>query len=125
MPLSKWDKFEVEEKITKVLNVKSNPSGHHFKQPFMTSYQIAICLDKQYGLVKAMGKPIGGKGTGQHNSLAQYIARELSTRIKKKRISRIEGAFLYRGYLKTLQYKQNIENSLGESWDLSMYRLIK
>ena len=127
MPPSHWDTHQLEAKIIKILDVKSR-HRYHSRRPFMTPYQIAIRLDEQqHDVVESIGTPIGGEGTGQHNSLAQYIARELSKRIKNGTISNVGIAFLYSGNLKTLEYKhgsRTIKNSLGKSWNLSMYRLV-
>jgi len=41
-----------------------------------------------------IGMPVGGKHTGQRNSLAQYLAKELSHRIKSDEITHIEGEFM-------------------------------
>jgi hypothetical protein len=118
----------MDAKISRVLDVQSHDPRHHFGRPLLTPYQIAISFAQLYPQdVRTIGKPIGGAGTGQQDSLAQYIALELSKRIKDGRITNIEGRFLYRGNLKTLQYESNghtIESSSMQAYDLSMYRLI-
>jgi len=73
-----------------------------------------------------LGKPVGGAGTGQKDSVAQYIARELSARIKAGTIRNIEGRFLWRSHLQTLEYDdegRTVQSSLGDTWDASMFRL--
>ena len=126
--MSQWDDLDMDVKISQILNVQSHDPAHHFGRPFLTPYQIAIRFHEQYRAdFNAIGKPIGGKGTGQQDSLAQYIALELSKRIKDNRITNIEGRFLYRGNLKNLQYEYNgdlIESSSMQAYDLSMFRLI-
>lgn len=124
--MSHWDDLGMDTKIAHVLDVESHAPAHHFGRPFMTPYQIAKRFAEFYPQdVQTLDKPIGGKGTGQQNSLAQYIAHQLSIRIKDGKINNIEGRFLHRQYLTTLQYDNGeIETSSGQAYDLSMYRLI-
>lgn len=128
MAISQWDQLQMDAKLLRVLDVQSHDPSHHFGRPFLTPYQIAIRFNQLYSQdVQIIGKPLGGAGTGQQDSLAQYIALELSKRIKDRRITNIEGRFLYRGNLKTLQYEVNgqiIESSSMQAYDLSMYRLL-
>lgn len=128
MAQSQWDQLQMDLKVSQALNVQSHDPAHHFGRPFQTPYQIAINFQQLYPQdVQTIGKPIGGSGTGRHDSLAQYIALELSKRIKNGRITNIEGRFLHRDNLKTLQYDingQTIESSSMQAYDLSMYRLI-
>ena len=73
----------MDSKISQILNVQSHDPNHHFGRPFLTPYQIAIKFQQQFPQdFQTIGKPIGGKGTGQQDSLAQYIGLELSRRIK-------------------------------------------
>ena len=125
--MSIWDKLSLASKIREILDVTSHDEGHHFGRPFLTPYQIAISFADSYpDETNSIGKPIGGKGTGQHNSLAQYFARELSTRIKNGELTDIEGRFLHRQHLKKLQYDsrgEDIDSSSEQAYDLSMFRL--
>ena len=125
--MSRWDDLQMDTKIDQILNVQSHDPGHHFGRPFMTPYQIAIEFERQYpNDFPELNKEIGGKGTGERNSVAQYIAQVLSTRIKNNVNYPIEGRFLHRAYLHKLKYKTSdkcIESSLGQSYDLSLFRL--
>ena len=125
--LSQWDKLQMSTKISKILNVQSYKPRHHFGRPFLTPYQMAIRFKKQFPSdFSTIGKPIGGKGTNQQDSLAQYIALELSRRIRDRRITNIEGRFLFRENLLTLTYEGDsgiIESSSMQAFDLSMFRL--
>jgi hypothetical protein len=124
--MSTWQELGMDSKIEGILRqAESHNPEHHFGNPFLTSYQIALRFSELYpGDVETIGKPIGGKGTGQQDSLAQYIADQLSKRIRDNKLPNIEGRFLYRKYLTTLQYDDgNIESSTGQAYDLSMYRL--
>jgi len=124
--MSIWDKYQIESKVLNILNIQSHNPDHHFGRPFLTPYQIAIEFKRIYpSEFAAIGKPIGGKNTGQHDSLSQYIARELSCRIQTKKIQNIEGRFLHHLYLHSLQWnndEQPIEASSMQNYDLSMYR---
>jgi hypothetical protein len=126
--MSQWDQLQMDTKISQILNVQSHDPAHHFGRPFLTPYQIAIEFQRLFPPdVQTIGKPVGGKGTGQQDSLAQYIALELSKRIKDRRITNIEGRFLHREHLHTLKYEnggQIIESSSMQAYDLSMFRLI-
>lgn len=126
--MSQWDQLDMNSKINQTLDVQSHDPEHHFGRPFLTPYQIAIKFQLQFPQESlTIGKPIGGKGTGQQDSLAQYIALELSKRIKSEAIINIEGRFLHRSNLQSLKYEVNnsiIESSLDQAYDLSMFRLI-
>ena len=125
--MSQWDDLDMDTKISQILAVQSHEPTHHFGRPFLTPYQIAIAFQEQYPAdFQTIGKPLGGRGTGQQDSLAQYIALQLSRRIRESRITNIEGRFLYRGNLESLRYEHNgqtIESSSMQSYDLSMFRL--
>jgi len=127
--MSQWNQLQMDSKITQILNVQSHEPSHHFGRPFLTPYQIAIRFQQLFPQnFQTIGKPIGGKGTGQQNSLAQYIAHQLSKRIKDGTIANIEGRFLHRANLDSLQYELNgniITSSSEQSYDLSMFRLIE
>lgn len=126
--MSQWDQLQMDARITQILNVQSHDPDHHFGTPFLTPYQIAISFQQLFPQeFQMIGKPIGGRGTGQQDSLAQYIALELSKRIQDGRVTNIEGRFLHRANLRTLQYEvggQTIESSSMQAYDLSMFRLI-
>lgn len=126
--MSQWDQLQMDAKISQILNVQSHDPNHHFRRPFLTPYQIAIRFRQQFPQdFQAIGKPIGGKGIGQQDSLAQYIALELSKRIKHENITNIEGRFLHRANLHSLKYETDdeiIESSSGQAYDLSMFSLI-
>ncbi len=125
--MSQWDDLDMDRKIAQILDVQSHEPSHHFGRPFLTPYQIAIAFQERYpNDCQTIGKPIGGRRTGQQDSLSQYIALQLSRRIKENRINNIEGRFLYRGNLESLRYEHNgqtIESSSMQSYDLSMFRI--
>ena len=125
--MSIWEEFSLESRIRSILDVISHDQTHHFGRPFLTAYQIAISFAERWPAdTQRIGKPVGGKGTGQHDSLAQYIALELSRRIKNCQLTDIEGRFLHRSHLRALEYEADhgtVEASSGQAYDLSMFRL--
>lgn len=122
-----WEDFSIEARVREILDVSPREPGHHFGRPFLTAYQIAISFaDRFPGDYSRIGKQIGGKGAGPPQSLAQYLARELSARIKDHRLPGIEGADLHGTHLKKLEYHSSegsLEASTGSSSELSMFRL--
>ena len=126
--MSKWKDFKMTEKVMEILDIKANEPEHHFGQPFMTPYQIAIEFQARFAEdFEKIGKPIGGKNTQQHDSLAQYIAKQLSSLVSGGNCD-IEGAFLYNKHLKELSYNgptRPIESSIGATSELSLFRLKK
>jgi hypothetical protein len=126
MPI--WDDLDMERIVVEILTrARSYQPRHHFGRPFLTSYQIAIEFRQRYqNEFRRLGKRVGGAETGQRNSVSQYIAGQLTSRISDGRITNIEGRFLWRTHLKTLEYKderQTIRSSLGKSYETTMFRL--
>lgn len=127
--MSNWQTHQLAEKITAILSeVPDAAQGHHLGRPFLTPYQIAIALAHRYpDVVASLGYPIGGSGTGQHNSLAQYIAQRLSAEIKAGRLPNVEGGFLSNQYLDDITFDHKgeiIRSSLTNTqFTLSLYRL--
>ena len=125
--MSIWEDFSIEARVRDILDVPPREPGHHFGRPFLTAYQIAISFaDRFPDEHDLIGKQIGGRGTGPSHSLAQYLARELSDRIKKGRLTGVDGADLHGTYLKKLEYRSSegdVESSTGSSSELSMFRL--
>lgn len=127
--MSKWQELNIEEKIPQILrDVPDAASEHHLGRPFLTAYQIAIEFAKRHPEDAAqLGFPIGGVGTGQRNSLAQYLAGQLSTNIRAGRLTDIEGGFLSNQHLNDISFDVDgeiIHSSLTTtSFTLSMFRL--
>lgn len=126
-----WDHYEVEDRIRSILrDVYSHDPHHHFGRPFLTAYQLAIEFNYRHPeTVRAMGyaERIGGADLGSHTSLAQYLAGQLSLRIKNGQLPDIEGAFLSNDHLKDIYFRnksETVRSSLtGSEYPLSMYRL--
>jgi hypothetical protein len=95
---------------------------------YLTAYQLAIAFAAAYPAeTAALGLPIGGAGTGQYNSLSQYIGGQLAQRIRDGRITQIELAFLSKNSIAELRFRtgdgQDVVSSLTDAWDVSLYRL--
>jgi hypothetical protein len=129
--MSEWDELDIENKIVDILRqAKGHPEEHHFGLPFLIAYQIAIAFAQLFPSdVEKLGYPVGGEGIGQRNSLAQYLASELSRRIHSGSISNIEGRFLSNQFLKQISFlfgNEVIVSSLTDTqYPLSMFRLIR
>ena len=133
--MSVWESESVEEAVVTALGAVHpyNPGGHHFGRPYLTAYQLAIRVDGAHPNIKAaLGVQVGGAGTGERTSLAQYLARELSRRIKRAADENthfpVEGAFISNEHLTELTYKlagaERLTSSLtGSGFDLSLFRL--
>ncbi|KOX12798.1 hypothetical protein ADK67_45075 [Saccharothrix sp. NRRL B-16348] len=127
--MSVWVRLGVLDKVRAVLGAVPivNPSGHHFGRPFITAYQLAIKLDAAYpDVADELKVEIGGSGVGKHNSLAQYLAGQLSRRISERGATYpVEGAFLSKELLTSLQYTAGDKQITGSlnGYDLSMFRL--
>jgi hypothetical protein len=129
--MSVWEEQGVEAAVLEALGDVhlNNPDGHHFGRPYLTAYQLAIAVNAGRPEIAAtLGVTVGGRGTGAHNSLAQYLARELSARIKRHGDDYpLEGAFVSNEHLTSLTYRdadgQAITSSLtGSGFDLSLFR---
>lgn len=122
-------KYGFEEKIRSILEeIKSHDPKHHFGRAFLAAYAIAIEFAHRYpDIVEQLGYQVGGAGVGQQTSLSQYIARELSGRIKDGSIEDIEGAFFSDFKQQSLtfnNYGKPLASSLsGTGIGLSMFRL--
>ena len=126
--MSLWRELNINQIVIEILSEISYPDPtHHFGIPFVTAYQLAILLADRYPEIRQrLGVQIGGEGIGERNSLAQYLAKELSSRIKSGEITDIEGAFLSNQMLRDIFFtygSEEIKSSLTSSgYDLSMYR---
>ncbi|WP_133847848.1 hypothetical protein [Labedaea rhizosphaerae] len=110
-------------------SVPANPTGHEFGRPYLSSYQLAIALNRQFrATVEAIGKPLGGAGTGQQDSLAQYLAMALRREIKKRGPSHpVECAYLSNHHVKDMIFggpAGPMRSSLPEGgFDMTIFRV--
>ncbi len=124
---SLWQQHHIEDIIIRILNGVED-EGHHFRRPFLTAYQLAIEFDRRHhDIVTQLDIEVGGAGTGEHVSLAQYLARQLSSQIQNNPNYVIEGAFISNQNVRELSYnygQEIITSSLtGSGYSLSMFRL--
>lgn len=126
--MSHWQNLGIENKIIDIFSsVPPYEVGHHMGCPFLTAYQLAIEYNNRHsGDVAILGLTVGGAGTGRYNSLAQYLARQLSQRILDGG-SPFEGGFLSNQHLKEMVFDDNgtdISSSLiGAPLITSVFRL--
>lgn len=129
--MSQWAQHDLTDKVVQILtDVHCINEVHHFGRPYISSYQIAIAMQGRFpDTVAEIGKPIGGAGTGQHDSLAQYLSNELSKRIKTQGDSHpVEGAFFSNENAAAVTFfgadGAIITSSLvGTDFDMALYRL--
>lgn len=123
--MSKWDQNDMENEIRLALgSVKPSEKykDHHFRRPFITAYQLAILLsENDPSLCSKLEKQLGGKGTDEHHSLSQYVANELSARIKSKEIMDIDGVFLKMQDIVALEFTHEVVSSATDV--VSLFRL--
>lgn len=126
-----WEQHGMTERVRAALVAVhiNNPDGHAFGRPFVSSYQIAIAIDAADPDLKvALGKAVGGAGTGVHQSLAQYISNELSKQIRTQGPDHfVEGVFMSNERVRAVTYRGNdgdIDSSLADTdFDMALYRL--
>ena len=122
---SKWEQYSIESRIRKILqSAKMKKRQPHLGRPFLTPYQLALEFKRRWRTdFDNIGMRAGGKGRGPGPSLAQYLARELSDRIKDKRIRDIEGALVDQRMVHTLKYRRGREVVESTAKPLSAFRL--
>lgn len=124
---SLWRQHNIEDRVIQILR-EVEDRGHHFGRPFLTAYQLAIEFDRRHhDIVMQLGKEVGGAGTGERTSLAQYLALELSRQMRDNLNYPVEGAFISNQNVRTLSYNYNgaevISSLTGTGYGLSMFRL--
>ncbi|MGB5056129.1 MAG: hypothetical protein WBO24_17190 [Nitrospirales bacterium] len=126
---SKWQELNIEEKIVQILgDIPNTALQYHLGHPFLTAYQIAIEFARRHPEdAEQLDFPIGGVGIGQRNSLAQYLAGQLSKNIRAGRLISIEGGLLANQHLNDISFDVDgkaIHSSLTDTgFMLSMFRL--
>jgi hypothetical protein len=125
--MSKWHDLDLQAKVITILE------GYRYQSPytgcaFVNGYQLAIEFARRYPEeTRQIGMPVGGAGTGQRNSLAQYIALQLSTRIQSGAITDIEMGYLSTRHLNDLSYDGDdgtIHASSRQPYDIGIFRLV-
>lgn len=130
--VSLWEEHTMTDRIVSVLDAVhiNSPEGHHFGRPFVSSYQIAIrLLEADPTLSESLDLDVGGRGTGRHVSLAQYVGQNLSRQIRADPMHRIEGAFMSSELVRQVVYRrpggeEDVVSSLsGTDFDMALFRL--
>ena len=126
--MSKWEDLNIEVHIREILHEVEYYREHHFGKPFLTAYQIAIEFNRRFpDDARELGFPVGGEGIGERNSLAQYLAGQLSQRISLGALRDIEGAFISNDNLLQISLNNGGETIISSltntEYDLSMFRL--
>ena len=127
--MSRWSELGLTDKVVQIL-ADVDDGGHHFGRPYLSAYQLAIEVQDRFpDDFDAIGKPIGGSGTGQQDSLSQYLANELSKQIKAQGSAHpVEGAFLSNEHATQVSFRstagEDITSSLvGGGFSMSLFRL--
>ena len=78
-------------------------------------------VEQDQDLCEKLGMPLGGKDSGEGETLARYLANQLSRRIQEGEIEDIEGAFLSVKSIKHLAFTQDVVATATEPF--SLFRL--
>lgn len=90
-----WEQYDVTLMVERVLRHDVPDTSHHLGRPYITAYQLATLVHNRYPeFTEALGRPIGGGGVGGP-SLAGYLARGLSRKIRSGEITFIEGRWFF------------------------------
>ena len=119
--MSIWKDGHVLERV-----VESLRNLNAVDNNYVTAYQLAIQFAKDHGeVVDKLDLPIGGKGTGEHKSLASYLAQNISSNIKLGDIENIDIAFLSTTWVKNMEFKDDVgkDFSASDMSAISMFRL--
>lgn len=124
-----WEANCLEPKVVQILR-DLKYDGHHLGRPFATGYQLAILFKETFKEdFHRLGYLVGGKGIGQEFTLASYLARELSQRIKRREITNVEGGFLSNQRLRQIEFNdagESVVSSLtGGEDDVALFRYIE
>jgi hypothetical protein len=123
--VSTWNDLDLAVAIHTILDQVQPSQVHpHLGRPYLTPYQIAIELNRSFPhIVRQLNKPLGGRGVERRDSVAQYVALELSRRIRRGELPTIEGALLSDHDVTQVAFSDGIASSATGCYDLSMYRL--
>ena len=123
--MSKWQRFEVEQRVREILaDINYEDPTHHFGRPFITAYQLAIEFSNRFpDAFAGLELPIGGEGCGVQTSLPQYLARELSRNIRSGTIMDIEGAFISDQHIRHITFEHQGNLVPSSVANISIFRL--
>ena len=124
MTYAEWEEYNMDNIMRTLLRTVENETdpGDPETRPFVTSYQLALMLQREYREVSdSLGFPIGGSGAGGSNTLAGEIGFLLSTRIRFGHVTDIECQMLSRVHGVTFRIGgQEIASSVSQ---VTMYRI--
>jgi hypothetical protein len=107
-------------------NVREYAPNHHMGRPFLSAYQLAIQFEEQHrNHPLVLQYRVGGSGTGEYQSLAQYLARFLSQSIQEGRCPNIEGGFISHDNIECMVFAGDIEvSTLSTQAGHSIFRYV-
>jgi hypothetical protein len=101
---SLWDQHNMTDLIRQILGTAAPDAVYNTGRPFLTTYQIAIELERRFPQVVAnLNHALGGSGQGPY-AITTYIARWLPDRIMNRGVADIELRFLAPNDLTTLEF---------------------
>ncbi len=125
-----WDRYDIGRKVESLLaEVEYYNPDHHFGRPSVTPYQLAIMFKERFPAdFKSIGLPVGGAGTGERRSLAQYLAGQMARKMANGELPNIEGGFLSNTQLRNLSFDDSdgtviTSSSTNSQYDVSLFRL--
>ena len=127
--MSYWQEHNLAEKVAAILgDVPEYAPGHHLGRPFLTAYMIAVEFERRFPEdVSGLNLQVGAAGSEKKNTLAPYLARELSEDIEHKgNASLFEGGFLSGQNLRDLPFTaagQIVHPTGSEPVTISVFRL--
>jgi hypothetical protein len=129
--MSTWEDHQIELRILEILHdVPALGQPSPLGRPFVTSYQLAIDLERRHPEIRqALNYPLGGAGAGRRVSMAQYLGKQLSQRLRQGTLDpTIEGAFISDADVVDISYRRPdgevLHSSVsGTGFDLALFRL--
>ena len=101
-----WEQYNFTGKVIEILSRFPSPQNDRDDEPtFLTAYQLAIELKEGYiAGIDIPDWPVGGEGLGEHNSLAQYLARYLPPKVRNGEIDGIRVAYISHEHMNALAF---------------------
>lgn len=129
--MSTWEDHQIELRILEILqDVPALGLPSPLGRPFVTSYQLAIELERRHPQIRqALSYPLGGAGAGRRVSMAQYLGKQLSQRLREGTLDpTIEGGFISHADVVDISFRRPdgevLHSSVsGTGFDLAMFRL--
>lgn len=125
---SQWDQHNLTDLVRQILRSVAPEPVYSMGRPFLTTYQIAIELERRFPqVVAALNLAMGGSGHGPY-ALTTYLARWLPDRIVNRGVTDIELRFLAPNHLKTLEFddhgKSIVATTHQAGFNSTMFRYI-